>query len=147
MLFVCRVTTAVSYSVLIPLSTRHFALLKVLRAFGVPPVFVMVFGMAYRYLCLFVEMVENTFKAVKSRVGFVPATRKGQQLVAWNIANLWTRSFQLNEQVYQAMLSRGYRGEPVLAQDLKARARDWVWVMSVLLFALALAWAQGKGLL
>jgi cobalt/nickel transport system permease protein len=145
--FVCRVTTAVSYSVLLSLSTRHFALLKVLRAFGVPPVFVMVFGMAYRYLCLFVEMVENTFKAVKSRVGFVSATRQGQRLVAWNIANLWARSFQMNEQVYLAMRSRGYRGEPVLSQGLRAQARDWAWVMSVLLFALALAWAQGKGLL
>jgi cobalt/nickel transport system permease protein len=38
--------------------------------------------------------------------------KKGQRIVAWKIANLWERSQQLNEEVYNAMLSRGYSGEP-----------------------------------
>ena len=76
-------------------------------------VFVMVLGMCYRYIYLFVEILENTHRAVQSRVGSRLHFRKGQRLVTWHIASLWTRSHQLNEQVYNAMVSRGFRGEPV----------------------------------
>jgi cobalt/nickel transport system permease protein len=79
----------------------------------VPQVFVMVLGMCYRYIYLFVEILENTHRAIQSRIGSRMHFSKGQRLVTWNIANLWTRSHQLNEQVYNAMVSRGFRGEAV----------------------------------
>ena len=91
----------------------------------------MIFGMCYRYVYLFVEIVENTYLAIKSRVGIRTHYREGQRIVAWNIANLWSRSFQMNEAVYNAMLSRGYRGEPVLMDDFKAETRDWIWLIIV----------------
>jgi cobalt/nickel transport system permease protein len=111
--FIGRVITSVSLTVLLGMTTRHFALLKALRAFGVPQVFVMVLGMCYRYIYLFVEILENTHRAIQSRIGSRMHFSKGQRLVTWNIANLWTRSHQLNEQVYNAMVSRGFRGEAV----------------------------------
>jgi len=110
-LFVMRVLTSVSFAVLLSITTRHFELLRTLRIFKVPQVFVMTLGMCYRYIFLFVEIVENTYLAIKSRVGAKVHYKKGQHIVAWNIAYLWARSYQLNEDVYKAMLSRGYRGE------------------------------------
>jgi cobalt/nickel transport system permease protein len=129
-LFVTRVTVSVSFAVLLSITTRHFELLKVLRIFGIPSIFVMVLSMSWRYICLFVEMLENTTRAIKSRVGFVSHVRGGQRLAAWNMASLWARSFQLNENVYDAMRSRGYTGEVVLLQGFKTQARDWVWAFS-----------------
>ncbi|MCX5708858.1 MAG: energy-coupling factor transporter transmembrane component T, partial [Candidatus Omnitrophica bacterium] len=110
------------------LTTRHFQLLRVLRIFGVPQIFVMTLGMCYRYVYLFVEMLENTYRAIKSRVGASMDYRKGQSIVAGNIAFLWERSLRLNEQVYQAMLSRGYQGEVLIIDDFKMRSRDWLWL-------------------
>lgn len=139
--FIGRVITSVSLTVLLGMTTRHFELLKALRAFGVPQVFVMVLGISYRYIYLFVEIVENTYRAVKSRVGSNVHYRKGQHLVTWNMAYLWKRSYQLNEQVYHAMLSRGFRGESVVLDHFQARARDWLWlggcvtVISLLVYA------------
>jgi len=111
-LFVMRVVTSVSFAVLLSITTRHFELLRTLRVFKIPQVFVMTLGMCYRYIFLFVEIVENTYTAIKSRVGAKVHYKKGQHIVAWNIAHLWSRSCQFNEDVYKAMLSRGYRGEP-----------------------------------
>jgi energy-coupling factor transporter transmembrane protein EcfT len=102
--------------------------LKVLRMFGVPQIFVMVLGMCYRYVYLFIETIENTYLAIRSRVGGQIHYKKGQHLVAWNIASLWNRSYQLNEAVYGAMLSRGYTGEPVILDRFKSAPRDWVWL-------------------
>ena len=127
-LFVTRVITSVSFAVLLSITTRHFELLKVLRIVLIPQIFVMTFGMCYRYVYLFVETLENVYRAINSRVGSVAHYKKGQKIVAWNIAFLWARSYQLNEDVYKAMLSRGYRGEPIILDDFKMRVGDWLWL-------------------
>jgi cobalt/nickel transport system permease protein len=127
-LFVARVITSVSFAVLLSLTTKHFELLKVLRVFKVPHIFVMVLGMCYRYIYLFVEVVENTYLAIKSRIGGKIHYKKGQRIVAWSMASLWYRSYRLNEAVYGAMLSRGYSGEPVVFHDFKSKPGDWAWL-------------------
>lgn len=144
-LFVMRVVTSVSFVILLGLVTRHNELLSVLRIFKVPAVFVMTLGMCYRYIYLFAEIIENTYLAIKSRVGIKLHYKKGQRIVAWNIANLWQRSRQLNEEVYKAMLSRGYAGEPRLLDEFRADAGDWAWLsfaiaISVLIVYLERVW-------
>jgi len=131
-IFVMRVATCVSFVVLLSLTTRHFELLKVMRIFKIPQVFVMILGMCYRYIYLFVEIIEHMYLAIKSRVGTFVHYKSGQSIVAWNIASLWNRSVDLNEKVYQAMLSRGYRGEAIAWDDFKVRTRDWLWLFSVI---------------
>jgi cobalt/nickel transport system permease protein len=134
-LFLMRVTTSVSFAVLLSVTTKHFELLKVLRVVRIPQVFVMTLGMCYRYIYLFVEIIENTYLAIKSRVGITVHYKKGQHIVAWNIAYLWNRSYQLNEEVYKAMLSRGYRGEPVIMDDFKTTVKDGLWVCFVVIIS------------
>ncbi|RJO63659.1 MAG: cobalt ECF transporter T component CbiQ [Candidatus Omnitrophota bacterium] len=135
-LFISRVITSVSYATLLSLTTKHFVLLRVLRVFKIPQVFVMVIGMCYRYIYLFMEVIENTYIAIKSRVGVRVRYAQGQHIVAWNIAQLWQRSYQLNEDVYKAMLSRGYSGEPVILNDFKTNKRDWFWLCYTLTLAI-----------
>ncbi|MDP3142439.1 MAG: energy-coupling factor transporter transmembrane component T, partial [Candidatus Omnitrophota bacterium] len=130
-LFVMRVVSSVSFAVLLSITTRHFELLKVLRIFKIPQIFVMILGMCYRYVFLFVEMVENTYLAIKSRIGATVNYKRGQHIVSWNIAYLWLRSYRFNEEVYKAMLSRGYQGEPVILNDFEFRGKDWVWLCMV----------------
>jgi len=140
--FVGRVITSVSLVVLLSLTTRHFDLLKALRFFGIPQIFVMVLGICYRYIYLFVEIMENTHRAIRSRVGSVTHYRKGQRVVTWNIAHLWMRSYALNEQVYNAMVSRGFRGEPVALNHFRTKPRDWLWLGGSAMIILLLAYAE-----
>ncbi len=141
-LFVTRIATSVSFVVLLSLTTRHAEILKVLRGLGVPKVFVLTVSMCYRYLCLFAVMVENIFTAIKSRVGVVVQYKRGQQIVAWNIVNIWNRAYRMTEDVYNAMLSRGYTGEPKLLSKFHTRFRDWVWLL-VSVFACAVFFYWG----
>ncbi|MFH0775000.1 MAG: cobalt ECF transporter T component CbiQ [bacterium] len=137
-LFVSRVIASVSYAILLSLTTKHFALLRVLRIFGIPQVFVMILGMSYRYIYLFLEVVENTYLAIKSRVGTKLHYKKGQHIIAGNISSLWQRSYYMNEAVYNAMLSRGYTGEPIILNDFKTKLRDWAWLFLVAIFLVTL---------
>jgi len=142
-LFVIRVTASVSFAVLLSLTTRHFDLLKVLRIFGIPQVFVMTLGMCYRYIYLFLEVAGNTYLAIKSRVGTRVPYKRGQRMVAWNMASLWLRSYHLNDAVYQAMLSRGYTGEPAVLENFKTRWIDWVWLFMTGVFFVSLICLNG----
>ena len=142
--FIGRVITSVSLVVLLSMTTRHFDLLKALRSFGIPQMFVMVLGMCYRYLYLFVEIVENTHRAIRSRVGSGIHHRKGQKVVAWNIAHLWLRSYALNEQVYSAMVSRGFEGEPVTLDHFQTKPRDWLWLFTAVVVIVLLGYAEHR---
>ena len=62
-------------------------------------------------------------------MGVVSHHQKGQKMVAWNIANMWNRAEQMNEQVYLAMLSRGYTGEPRVLTKSAPRGKDWAWAL------------------
>jgi cobalt/nickel transport system permease protein len=140
-LFIARVTASISFVILLSLTTHHFELLKCLRMFGVAQVFVMITGMCYRYIYLFAEIIENTFMAIKSRAGGVIRSSHGHKIVAWNMAMLWNRAYNLNEDVYNAMLSRGFSGEPVSIHRFRAKTADFLWivfccVVVVLFFAL-----------
>ncbi|MDD5108247.1 MAG: energy-coupling factor transporter transmembrane component T [Candidatus Omnitrophica bacterium] len=139
LIFVTRVLICVSYAVLLSITTKHFELLKVLRIFKIPQIFVMILGMCYRYIYLFVEIIEHTYLAVRSRVGKVVNYKFGQNIVAWNVVSLWNRSVKLNEEVYGAMLSRGFRGEAVAWNDFKIKGRDWLWLVTVLIIIIVAA--------
>ena len=143
-LFLVRVITSVSFAVLLSITTKHFTLLKVLRIFKVPQIFVMTIGMCYRYIYLLLEVVENTYLAIKSRVGTRLHYKKGQQVVAWNISALWSRSHHMSEDVYSAMLSRGYTGEPVTLYDFKTKLTDWVWLLFIAMFFIITLCLSGR---
>jgi cobalt/nickel transport system permease protein len=134
-IFLMRVLVSVSLSVLLVLTTRHQALLKTLRIFRVPQVFVMTFGMCYRYIYLMLDVVMNTFMAIKSRVGFVTSSKTGRRIVGMNMGNLWLKSYRLHTQVYEAMISRGYQGEPRVLSDFTSGPIDFL-MLAVSLFIL-----------
>jgi cobalt/nickel transport system permease protein len=140
--FFMRVTTSVSFAVLLSVTTRHFELLKVLRVLKIPHVFVMITQICYRYIYLFVEIIEDIYLAIKSRVGTKVHYKRGQHIVAWNIAYLWNRSYQLNEAVYQAMLSRGYRGEPAVMDDFRTTVKDGCWIGFVVIISALMIYFQ-----
>lgn len=127
-IFVLRVLNSVSYAVLLNLTTPHSRLMKALATFRIPDIFIMTLSMSYRYIYLLSEIIGNTFTAIKSRVGFTIARADGQRLVTWNIASLWQRSYQMNEEVYHAMRSRGYNGHPVIDHDFSLSRQDWWWL-------------------
>ncbi len=129
-IFVIRLLTCLSWVVLLGLTTKHFVLLKALRIFRIPQIFIMVLGMTYRYIYLFIGIIQNTYLAIKSRIGYGVEYQPGQEIVAWNIAGLWHRSVGMNEEVYKAMLSRGWSGQALSWDDFKFRAQDALWILA-----------------
>ena len=62
-----RVATSISLVLLVTLTTPWARLLSALRALGVPRVFVLVIGMAYRYLFVLLAAVQDMYVARRAR--------------------------------------------------------------------------------
>ena len=139
-IFFMRVLDSVSIAVLLVLTTRQHVLLKTLRIFRVPQLFVMTMGMTYRYIFLFLDIIQRMFVAIKSRVGFVSSAKGGRRLVTSNMAGLWLRSYRLQSQVYDAMVSRGYSGEAYVLDEFKANAGDYIFSALALCALIGTLW-------
>jgi cobalt/nickel transport system permease protein len=139
-IFFMRVLDSVSIAVLLVLTTRQHVLLKTLRIFRVPQLFVMTMGMTYRYIFLFLDIIQKMFIAIKSRVGFVSSTREGRRVVTSNMAGLWLRSYRLQSQVYDAMVSRGYTGEAQVLDEFHVGIVDYFFTITALSALIGTLW-------
>ena len=136
-LFVARVGASVSLAVLLVITTPWADLLKALAVLRVPEVFVLILGMTYRYIFLFLRTLDNMLLSRKSRtVGATTGSEQRRWIVA-SIGVLLGKSFQMSNEVYQAMLSRGFQGRVRTFSDYRMQLRDWA--MGMLTFALIAA--------
>lgn len=127
--FVSRVLASVSFGALLSMSTPQAKLMRALRVFGIPSVFLLTIGMAHRYIFVMVSTIEQTFTAIKSRTSGKIRTAHGQNIITWNMASLWRRSLHMHSEVYSAMLSRGFSGEPKLAPaGERITVNDWLFL-------------------
>jgi cobalt/nickel transport system permease protein len=137
-LVVSRVAVSISLVVLLTLTTPWVRLLAALRSLGVPRMFVLVIGMAYRYLFLLLGAVTDMYQARKARaVGAARHDRAARAFVAASAGALLGRSHHLSEEVHQAMTARGYRGDARTLEQPRLTATDVGWVLVAVLVAVA----------
>lgn len=110
-IFTLRVATCVSFVVLITMTTTHNRLFGSLRALGIPAIFVQILDMTYRYIALFVQAFEEMHRALKARLVRSMAPASGRSWIASRIGYLFRRSVRMSEDVYMAMIARGYTGD------------------------------------
>jgi cobalt/nickel transport system permease protein len=140
-IFVARVGVSVSLAVLLVVSTPWSDVLKSLRALRVPKVFVLLLSMTYRYIFLFLHTANGMLLARKSRM--VGRTGGGEQRrwISGTMGNLMSRAFKMSNDVYAAMLARGYGGEIRSYADYRMRAADWAALGCVAVLAVAVSLA------
>jgi cobalt/nickel transport system permease protein len=129
-LFIGRVGVSVSLAVLLVMTTPWADVLKSLRAVRVPQVFVLILSMTYRYIFLFLHTVNGIFLARKSRI--VARTRGAEQRrwIGETMGNLIGRSFKMSNDVYAAMLARGFSGEMRSYSTFRMAGRDWLLLVA-----------------
>lgn len=109
--FCLRATTAVAFSALLSLTTSWIEILRALRVFRIPKVFLFVVEMAYRYIVLLVRLVEQMNVAKNARTIVPGSLLSEQRSTTGRMAYLLNRSLALSENVHMAMEARGYDGE------------------------------------
>lgn len=119
---------SISLVYLLTSTTKWAELLKSLKAIKIPVPFVTTLEMAHRYIFLGLEMAVNLFMARKSRTLGKSTAGEGRRFVANTMGNLLIRTTILGDDVYQAMLSRGYTGEVKTMNRFHTGITDYLWL-------------------
>lgn len=130
---VLRTAVCVALAVLLTATTPSHRLLRGLRVLGVPKLFIMLLAMMERYLLVLVRVAEELHLGKLSRTVTPGSIRQQQAWVANGMGTLFRRTQRLGEEVYLAMLSRGYTGETYLLAAPRWRPRDWVFLAGIAL--------------
>lgn len=132
---VLRVGVSVSLALLSVLTTPWATLLKALRILHIPQAFILILGMAYRYIFLLLHTANSMFLARQSRtVGQMPGG-ENRHWIATSAGTLLAKSYHLSQGVYLAMLSRGFQGEAQILDTFRLKLSDWLWGATFLALA------------
>jgi cobalt ECF transporter T component CbiQ len=124
-LIVIRVATSISLVVLLTLTTPWSKLLAALRVLRVPRMFILVLGMAYRYLFHLLNSVSDMYTSRQARtVTRETDVTSGRRFVAASAGALFGKAQMLSEEVHMAMVARGYTGDARSIRSFRVRRLD-----------------------
>lgn len=129
---VVRSWLSVQMAILLTATTQFPDLMHALRHLHVPQILIAVISFMYRYLFVLADEVMRLLRARESRSARLPGYRSGGSIpwrarVAGNMAGqLFVRSYERSDRVYNAMLARGYDGQFLTLNPHVMRPNDWL---------------------
>ena len=116
------------------LNTAPLAItIQSLRSLGVPDMICQMILLAHRYIFVFLHEANRMYTGMRVR-GFRQRTNTATLKAMGNfLGMLFVRSFDRTQRVYDAMLSRGYKGTFPSYMEFNAHSKDWVlgacWIL------------------
>lgn len=133
---------SVQMAILLVAVARFPDLIHALEHLHVPGILTTIIAFLYRYLFVLADEVFRLMRARESRSAAAPGKRSGGS-VAWRAGiaghmagQLFLRSYERSDRVYNAMLARGYTGHMETIHPHELRRRDYITVALVLLVIL-----------
>jgi len=108
MMLTLRAANSVALSLLVISTTPFPSLVKALKVLRVPDVFLMILTLTYKYIFIFAGTIEDMYLAKKSRLAGRANGVDGRIWVAGRIAFIFKKTQLRCEEVFKAMLSRGF---------------------------------------
>jgi len=140
---------SVQVAIVFAAATPFPDMLLAMRAVKIPRLLVSLFGLMWRYMFVMVDEAIRLMRARAARSGAVEGSKSGGSLV-WRAkvtggmaGNLFIRSIDRGERIYDAMAARGYDGEVRAFPLPPITSTSWIVLLSglgllvaLLLFAL-----------
>lgn len=134
---------SVQAAVLLVATTRFPDMIHAFEHLRVPAVLTTIVAFLYRYLFVLTDEVMRLLRARESRSATVAGQRSGRSVV-WrakvtgNMAGqLFLRSYERSDRIYNAMLARGYTGQLRTLNAHVMKSSDWLFAalsIGILLF-------------
>ena len=124
--------------------TRFPDLIHAFEHLRVPAILTTIIAFLYRYLFVLTDEVMRLLRARQSRSAAAAGQRSGggvlwRARVSGHMAGqLFLRSYERSDRIYNAMLARGYAGQLLTLNPHELHARDWAYAVVAFLFILAM---------
>lgn len=122
---------SVQMAILLVASTRFPDLIHALTHLKVPAILTTIIAFLYRYLFVLTDEVYRMLRARESRSGAVTTYKSGggvlwRAKIAGDMAGqLFLRSYERSDRIYNAMLSRGYAGHLYTLNPHEMKSKDY----------------------
>ncbi len=142
---VIRSWLSVQAAILLTATTQFPDLMHALRHLKVPSILISIISFMYRYLFVLVDEALRLLRAREARSARLVNDGKHGGTVFWRakvtgnmVGQLFVRSFERSDKVYNAMLARGYRGQLLTMNPHVMTRRDWLFLGLGLVLIVAL---------
>ncbi len=135
---------SVQMAILLVATARFPDIIHALEHLRVPAILTTIISFLYRFLFVLVDEVLRLLRAREARSAAAPGARSGGSVawragVAGNMAGqLFLRSYERSDRVYNAMLARGYTGHLQTMNPHVLRGVDYTVTVLAILFLLLL---------
>jgi len=129
---VTRVVAAAGFALLVIWTMRWPDLLRALSALRMPDVVVATLAMTQKQILTLLRTVEQIHLARESRTLSLGSARENRDWVTERMAFVVRKSMKTADDVYDAMLSRGFTGAMPSLVRLHLATGDWAWAAASL---------------
>ncbi|HET9589678.1 MAG TPA: cobalt ECF transporter T component CbiQ [Anaerolineales bacterium] len=143
---VIRSWLSVQMAILLVAVTEFPKIVHALTHLRVPAVITMIISFLYRYLFVLTDEVMRLLRARQARSAASPGQRSGGSLgwrarIAGHMAGqLFLRSYERSDRIYNAMLARGYKGELMTIHPHHFERRDWIICVLCIVGMIIMQW-------
>lgn len=108
---ILRSMNSIGLTAIVLWSMPFYKFMRALSKWGLPPFIIMLFDMTYRYLYLFMPLLESYILGRQSRMVGRESYKGALSWIGATIGDLARVTNQFGSLLYEALLSRGYDGE------------------------------------
>lgn len=127
-----RAWLSIQMAILLVSTTQFPSLIHALEHLRVPKILTSIIAFLYRYIFVLADEASRLMRARESRSAGLPGQKKGGSLI-WRIkivgsmaGQLFLRSYERSDRIYNAMLSRGYKGHLRTLKKHGMTRFDWL---------------------
>ncbi|HXX57566.1 MAG TPA: cobalt ECF transporter T component CbiQ [Thermodesulfovibrionales bacterium] len=140
MMLTARVMNSLALSFLVFHTTPFPQIIKALKVLKVPDSLLMIITLSYKYMFLFAKTAEDMHLAKKSRLAGQVNGAEARRWIAGRLALLLKKTRTRCEEVFKAMLGRGFSDDIKISSVAKLRTGDWVAGAALFLAGVFFLW-------
>jgi cobalt ECF transporter T component CbiQ len=131
-----RVINSLSLSFLVLYTTPFPEMVRALKILKVPDTFLIIISLCYKYIFIFSKTVEDMYLAKRARMLREENNKKAREWIVGRLALIFRKTQLRCEEVFRAMVGRGFSDTIKLYGFGKMRATDWA--SGAILFSMGL---------
>jgi len=120
-----RVINSLSLSFLVLYTTPFPEMMRALKVLKVPDTFLIIITLCYKYIFIFSKTIEDMYLAKRARMLRENDNKKAREWIAGRLALIFRKTQLRCEEVFRAMVGRGFSDSIKLYGFEKMRAMDW----------------------
>ncbi len=140
MMLTSRVMNSLALSFFVLYTTPFPQIIKALKVLKVPDSLLMIITLSYKYMFLFAKTAEDMHLAKKSRLAGQVSNAEARRWIVGRLALMLKKTRMRCEEVFKAMLGRGFSDNIKIYTVAKLRTRDWLAGVTFFLVGVLFLW-------